>query len=253
MSDTNTPAPTPAPASTPTVDNRPPEGSPEPDLKHAGSDDVPSSDKPDDIKRDLEKDPELNTLEQMTKRLEELNAAYVKAKEEAQTILPGDVEAIAKNKQLQQDIAHEVLELSERAQKLSDAANRKSQAPGNGGMRLAAPGLEKAWEYIMKLLEALFDMIKGTLRKIGLPIPHKKTGEHAKEGKGADKEGGEKKSGEPEDKKNYTPEQIAEKEAATLGSAGQRLDTVKTENAKREAEAERNNDQGGLGPKTPKL
>lgn len=248
MSDTNTPAPT------PTVDNRPPEGSPEPDLKNAGSDDVPSSDKPDDINDGLKKDPELNTLEQMTKRLEELNAAYVKAKEEAQTIEPGDVEAIAKNKQLQQDIAHEVLELSERAQKLSDAANRKSQAPGsNGGMRLAAPALEKAWEYIMKLFEALFDMIKGTLRLVGIPIPHKNNGEPAKKGKGAGKEGDEKAPGEPEDKKNYTPEQIAEKEAATLGSAGQRLETVKSEKAKREAEAERNNDEKGPGPKTPKL
>ena len=252
MSDTNTPAPT------PTVDNRPPEGSPEPDLKHAGSDDVPSSDKPDDINDGLKKDPELNTLEQMTKRLEELNAAYVKAKEEAQTIEPGDIEAIAKNKQLQQDIAHEVLELSERAQKLSDAANRKSQAPGsNGGMRLAAPALEKAWEYIMKLFEALFDMIKGTLRLVGIPIPHKNNGEPAKKGKGAGKEAGkegdEKAPGEPEDKKSYTPEQIAEKEAATLGSAGQRLEAVKAEKAKREAEAERNNDEKGPGPKTPKL
>jgi hypothetical protein len=252
MSDTNTPAQTP-PVTTPTVDNRPPEGTPEPDLKLSGSDDVPSSDKPDDIKRDLEKDPELDTLEKISKRLEEISAAFVKAKEEEKTILPGDVEAIAANKKLQQELAQEGLELNERARKLGEAANKRAQVPGNGGMRLSAPHLEHAWEKIMLLLEKLFELIKSTLRAVGIPIPNKKNGEPSKDGKTADKEADENTKGKPDSKKNYTPEQIAEMEKSTLGQTGQRLDAVKAENAKREAEAARNNDENGPGPKTPKL
>jgi hypothetical protein len=246
MSDTNTPA---HPA-TPTVDNRVlPEGSPEPDHNRAGTDDVPSSDKPDDINDGLKKDPELNSVEALTKRLEEINAAFVKAKEEAKSIEPGNVEAIEANRKVQQQLAQEGFEITERIKKLAEATNNKSQAAGNGGLKIAAPVLEKAWEYIMKLLEQLFDLIKGGLRKVGIMKPAKGAVAATKDGQEADA----KKETGAADATPATPEEVADTFNGALDQSGKRMQTVKEENAKLAEEAERTKEASGLGPKAPKL
>jgi hypothetical protein len=231
MSDTNTPSP----ASTPSVDNSVPPGSaPTLDHKLAGSDDVPASDKSDDIRRDLGTSPELKTAQEIQKRLEAVNEAYKKALEDAQTIDPGNVEAIEKNKQLQDDLVKEGIELSKKFKELSAATN------ANNGSRLGMPGVEKAlseaYEAIMRLLKALFDMFKGGLRKMGIL----KSPEHAAEGKPTD------------GKKPVTANDIDDALEGALEQGGKRLDTLNSANAKAEATAENSNDAGGPGVKPPK-
>jgi hypothetical protein len=236
MSDTNTPNPAP----TPTVDNGVPPGSaPEPDPSKAGTDDVPASDKSEDIRRDLGTSPELKTAQDIQKRLESVSDAYKKALEDAQTIDPGNVEAIEKNKQLQQDLIEEGKKLSEEFSKLSSAAN------ANAGKRLGAPGLEQAasaiYEKIIQLLKALLDMFKGGLRKMGiLESP----------GKGPDGKAGEGKAGEGN--KPVTAQDVDNAFNGAIEQGGNRLNSINAANAKAQAMAENSNDAGGPGVKPPK-
>jgi hypothetical protein len=231
MSDTNNPNPAPAP----TVDNGVPPGSaPEPDPSKAGTDDVPASDKSEDIRRDLGTSPELKTAQDIQKRLELVSDAYKKALEDAQTIDPGNVEAIEKNKQLQQDLIEEGKKLSEDFSKLSAAAN------ANAGKRLGAPGLEQAasaiYEKIIELLKALLDMFKGGLRKLGiLDSPGK--GQEGKAGEG---------------NKPVTAQDVDNAFNGAIEQGGNRLNSINAANAKAQATAENSNDAGGPGVKPPR-
>lgn len=217
------------------------------------SPDVPSSTDKKEIAAALSESPEYTHLEKLHHKMLNIQEAMLKTKNESANLSPDDTEGHAA---LQNLHTKQFTELRSIAKEISDLGNSAKKA--GPGKKLHFPHLDQLWDVVMKLLEALFQMVmKGVnlVRNISGSNPHKIGSENApptaprKERTviGMNLPGGGVAVNPPSTKPENTasPEETEQAVAKALQVGADRQKDIRNELA---SEADRENDDSGPAP-----